>query len=208
MPKDTFFNLPENKRNRIIDAAIDQFSKSPYRNVTVDNIVNNAGIPKGSFYQYFQNKDDLYIYLFTELGDTKINLFEQLKTEIQRINFREYMMKYIAELKKLEASSSRMVQLKHEFLNQCPQEIKKQILKEEIPKSIKLFDEVIDAYIKKGEFRKDLDSKSAAYMTVMSISNLEYYPFCEREDVISVLMNIIDILISAMEGAVSSNPNQ
>ncbi|KUG04584.1 transcriptional regulator, tetr family [hydrocarbon metagenome] len=202
MPKETFFNLPESKRTRIIDAAIDEFSKSHYSNVTIDNIVKNAEIPKGSFYQYFQNKDDLYVYLFTELGDTKIALFEQLKSEIQKISFREYMMKYIVELKKLEGSGTRMVQLKQEFLNQCPQEIKKQILREEMPKSIKLFDEVIDAYIKKGEFRKDLDSKSAAYVTVMSLSNLEYYPFCEEEAILAVLMNVIDFLIRGMEGNV------
>lgn len=208
IPKDTFFNLPENKRNRIIDVAIEQFSQSQYRNVTVDKIVNNAGIPKGSFYQYFHNKDDLYIYLFTELGDTKINLFEQLKTEINEISFREYMMKYIAELRKLEASGSRIAQLKQEFLNECPQEIKKQILKEEMPKSAKLFEEIINCYVRKGEFRKDLDSKSAAYVMLMSISNLEYYPFYEGEDVISVLMSIIDFLISAMKGNVSSNMNQ
>jgi len=207
MPKETFFNLPENKRNRIIDAAIDQFSKLHYRNVTIDNIVNNAGIPKGSFYQYFNNKDDLYIFLFTELGDTKINLFEQLKTEIEKISFREYIIKYIAGLKKLEATSSRIVQLKQEFLNECPQEIKKRILKEEMPKSIKLFEEVIDEYIKKGEFRNDLNSKSASYVTVMSLSNLEYYPFCKEEDVIAVLMNIINFLISAMECNISTNPN-
>lgn len=204
MPKDTFFNLPEDKRNRILDAAIDQFSKRHYNKVTIDNVVNNAGIPKGSFYQYFHNKDDLYIYLFTELGDTKINLFEQLKKEIEKTCFRKYMMKYIAELKKLEASSSRIAKLKQEFLNQCPQEIKKQILREEMPKSVKLFEEVIDEYIKKGEFKKDLDSKSAAYVTVMSLSNLEYYPFGEEEDVIPVLMNIINFLISAMEDNVSS----
>lgn len=199
MPKDTFFNLPEEKRKRIIDGAIDQFSEYHYRKVTIDNIVKSAGIPKGSFYQYFDNKDDLYKYLFIDMVDTKIDLFQQLKSEIERITFREYMMKYISELKKLEASSSRKAKLKKEFLNECPQEIKQQILVEELPKSAKLFEDVIEEYIKKGEFRKDLDSKSAAYVTLMSISNLQYYTFSKGEDVVSVLLKIIDFLVKAME---------
>lgn len=205
MPKDTFFNLPEDKRKRIIDAAIDQFSKLHYSNVTVDNIVTAAGIPKGSFYQYFSNKDDLYVYLFTQYAEKKTHRFEQIKTEIRKLSFREYMLKFIAELKKLEASCARIEKLKQEFLNECPQDIKKQILREELPKSSKIFQEVIQQYIEKGEFRKDLDSKVAAYITIMSISNLEYYPFIEDEDVVEVLHNIINFLVTGMKANTPKN---
>lgn len=198
MPKDTFFNLSEEKRQKIIAAAIHQFAELNYSNVTIDGIVKDAGIPKGSFYQYFENKDDLYIYLFTELGDTKIDRFESLKAKIPAFSFKEYMMEYIMELKKMEFNNDQIPHLKREFLNECPQHIKKQILKLEMPKSLKAFREVIDAYIEKGEFRKDLDSKVAAYVTVMSISNLEYYDYSESEEIIAALMGIIDFLIKSM----------
>ncbi len=198
MPKDTFFNLTEEKRQKIIRAAIDQFAELHYSNVTINGIVQDAGISKGSFYQYFENKDDLYIYLFTELADTKLDRFENLKTKIPIISFKEYMMEYIMELKKLESSNDHILHLKMEFLNECPQHIKKQILKIEMPKSIKAFKGVIDSYIEKGEFRKDLDSNVVAYVTVMSISNLEYYDFSEAEDILSALMSIINFLIYNM----------
>ncbi len=198
MPKDTFFNLTQEKRQKIICAAIDQFAQLHYSSVTINGIVKEAGIPKGSFYQYFENKDDLYIYLFTELGDTKIDLFESLKTKIPDIDFKEYMTEYIIALKKLESSNDQMPHLKREFLNECPQHIKKQILKIEMPKSIKAFRGVIDSYIEKGEFYKDLDSKAAAYVTVMSISNLEYYDYSESEEVIAALMRVIDFLVDGM----------
>lgn len=74
MPKDTFFNLDEIKRQRIVDAAIEEFSRLHYDKVTINGIVKNAEIPKGSFYQYFENKDDLYIYLFTNLASNKMDL--------------------------------------------------------------------------------------------------------------------------------------
>ena len=198
IPSDTFFNLPEEKRKKIISGAIDQFEESHYSNVTIDGIVQSAGISKGSFYQYFENKDDLYIYMFTELADTKLDMFESLKAKVPFISFKEYIMEYIMELKKLESSNDQISHLKREFLNECPQHIKKQILKLEIPKSIIAFRRVINSYVEKGEFRKDLDSKTAAYITVMSISNLEHYNYGEEEDILSALISIIEFLVDGM----------
>jgi AcrR family transcriptional regulator len=198
MPKDTFFNLPDEKQQKIMAAAVNQFSQFHYNNVTIDRIVRAAEIPKGSFYQYFENKDDLYIYLFTEVGDTKLEIFESIRKRIPLISFKEYMWEYIMALKKLELSNDQMPRLKREFLEQCPQHIKKEILKIEMPKSLKVFRAVIDAYIEKKEFRKDLNSKTAAYISVVSISNLEFYDYQEDEEVITVLTSIIDFLAESM----------
>ena len=66
MPKPTFLNLPESKRNRITELALDEFSTHPYRQASLSRIVARAGIAKGSMYQYFENKLDLYRWLVTE----------------------------------------------------------------------------------------------------------------------------------------------
>lgn len=63
MPRETFFNLPQAKREKIIDAAIDEFAKSPYERASLSQIVTDAGIAKGSMYQYFENKRELYLYI-------------------------------------------------------------------------------------------------------------------------------------------------
>lgn len=181
-----------------MSAAMDQFAELHYSNVTIDKIVQAAGIPKGSFYQYFENKDDLYIYLFTEFGEIKLDVFEKLKVRIPYISFKDYLMEYIGELKKLESSDERIPYLKREFLNECPQHIKKQILKIEMPRSLRTIKKVIDAYIQKGEFYKNLDSKTAAYVTAMSISNLEYYDYSEDENIMAALLRIIDFLVDSM----------
>ena len=67
MPKQTFFNLPADKRENLIDIAIEEFAENDYQTASISRIVANAGIAKGSFYQYFENKEDLYGYLL-ELG--------------------------------------------------------------------------------------------------------------------------------------------
>ncbi|HVH97937.1 MAG TPA: TetR/AcrR family transcriptional regulator [Enhygromyxa sp.] len=66
MPKPTFLNLPDEKRNRIVELALDEFSTHPYRQASLSRIVARAGIAKGSMYQYFDNKLDLYQWLVTE----------------------------------------------------------------------------------------------------------------------------------------------
>ena len=66
MPKPTFLNLPEAKRTLITELALDEFSTHPYRQASLSRIVARAGIAKGSMYQYFENKLDLYRWLVTE----------------------------------------------------------------------------------------------------------------------------------------------
>ncbi len=63
MPKPTFFNLPDDKRQRILDLAIEEFAAHGYRGASISRLVAAAGIAKGSFYQYFADLDDLYHHL-------------------------------------------------------------------------------------------------------------------------------------------------
>ncbi len=66
MPKTTFLNLPDDKRQLIIDVAIEEFSDHPYRRASLSQICNRANIAKGSIYQYFDNKLGLYRFLIME----------------------------------------------------------------------------------------------------------------------------------------------
>ncbi|WGS65656.1 TetR/AcrR family transcriptional regulator [Marinitoga aeolica] len=72
MPKQTFFNLPEKKRERIINAALEEFSENLFSKASINKIVEKAKIPKGSFYQYFKNKKDLYKYILDQIFQLKI----------------------------------------------------------------------------------------------------------------------------------------
>lgn len=71
MPKSTFFNLPEEKRNLILEVAIDEFAGKDYDSASISQIVARAGIAKGSFYQYFEDKRDLYFYLVELAAEEK-----------------------------------------------------------------------------------------------------------------------------------------
>ncbi|MDF2891864.1 MAG: transcriptional regulator [Clostridia bacterium] len=62
MPKRTFFRLDEDKKERIIRAAIDEFHKNGFENAKIGNIADEAQIAKGSIYQYFEDKKELFMY--------------------------------------------------------------------------------------------------------------------------------------------------
>lgn len=90
MPKQTFLSLPEDKQNTLIQSAKKEFSRVPLHEASIANIIKDAGIPRGSFYQYFEDKEDLYYYLLNQvaqennkklnsiLQEKKGNLFEAL----------------------------------------------------------------------------------------------------------------------------------
>ncbi len=58
MPTDTFFNINEDKRERIIEAGIAEFSRNSFGDASISNIIEMAEIPRGSFYQYFDDLKD------------------------------------------------------------------------------------------------------------------------------------------------------
>jgi AcrR family transcriptional regulator len=63
MPTETFFNLSEMKRQKIINAARKEFNENELHKSRVSNIIKDADIPRGSFYQYFEDIEDLYFYV-------------------------------------------------------------------------------------------------------------------------------------------------
>ncbi len=67
MPKDTFLNLSELKRKAIFDAAVEEFSVHMFSEASINRIVKAAQIPRGSFYQYFDGKEDLFSYVIARI---------------------------------------------------------------------------------------------------------------------------------------------
>lgn len=78
MPLETFFNLPDEKRNRLLDVLLEEFADNDYKNVSIGRIADRAGIAKGSFYQYFADKQDCYLYLIQQGMEEKTTFLRQL----------------------------------------------------------------------------------------------------------------------------------
>jgi AcrR family transcriptional regulator len=66
MPTPTFYRLPDERRALLVREAIQEFAERTYAEASLSQIARRTGIAKGSFYQYFEDKLDLYRFLLTE----------------------------------------------------------------------------------------------------------------------------------------------
>ncbi|MFQ3620675.1 MAG: TetR/AcrR family transcriptional regulator [Spirochaetales bacterium] len=77
--KKTFDYLPEEKKQKILSACIQEFGEKGYEHSTLDRIVQQAGISKGGLYEYIESKDDLYFYI---VGLTYDELYDFIEKQI------------------------------------------------------------------------------------------------------------------------------
>lgn len=80
MPTDTFEKLSEEKKQKIIASAKKEFTRVPLEEVSIKNIVEQAEIARGSFYQYFYSKEDLLLYI---VKSQKEQLFLKMKESLK-----------------------------------------------------------------------------------------------------------------------------
>ena len=83
MPSSTFLNLPAEKKEKLLEAATWEFSHKPFNEASINQIIKEAGIPRGSFYMYFQDKEDLFRYLLKGYVDQLFMLLEEFLIQNQ-----------------------------------------------------------------------------------------------------------------------------
>ncbi|MGN0526808.1 MAG: TetR/AcrR family transcriptional regulator [Acutalibacteraceae bacterium] len=72
--KSTFDRLPEEKRLRILRAAVEEFADNGFEHTSVQQIAKKASISVGSVYKYFESKEKL----FTMVIQTGLSSLENL----------------------------------------------------------------------------------------------------------------------------------
>ncbi len=82
MPTSTFFRLPEEKRQRLLDAAWEEFSRTGFSDASINQIIRNAHIPRGSFYQYFADKKELFWYLLDGIREYFFDIFQDALRDV------------------------------------------------------------------------------------------------------------------------------
>lgn len=94
MPTATFFRLPEEKRERLIDACWDELTRVRFTDVSINRIIAAARIPRGSFYQYFEDKEDPIRYLLEDMRQYFITQLRDILVEAKGDLFALPLMAY------------------------------------------------------------------------------------------------------------------
>lgn len=94
MPTKTFLRLPEEKRARLINAAWSEFTRVGYADTSINNIIKDAGISRGSFYQYFVDKGDLFSCLLEDVRNRFMEVYLRFLEEAQGDLFQLQLITY------------------------------------------------------------------------------------------------------------------
>ena len=199
MPKETFFNLPEAKRNLINEAAIDEFAAYSFDQASINRIVADAGIAKGSFYQYFEDKKDLFLHLMAMIAEEKITYLSPVILNPAEHDIFTVIREMFLSGAKFAEAHPRYAAIGNKLLADRQAPIYKELQAESVPASFALFEPLIKQAIARGEVRPEIDVQMLNYMIAsMNVSIVEYsseqHPQGMYESVIASVDAYIDIL--------------
>lgn len=176
MPKETFFNLSEEKQENVMRAAISEFVKHGFEKGNIGDIAKKAGVAKGSMYQYFENKKELFLYSVKWSSDLLMKKSRKYMTAPSKdINIFDYM---------LESSKVLMLQMREEreaviFIQDVFLGKYNGPTDESMEYMMKVSNEYLLQFIRQGKenghIRKDIDDKLLClFATGVSLKFKEY----------------------------------
>lgn len=163
MPKETFLNLKEDKRQQITKAFLKEFTMNSYDNASITTVVKVLGIAKGSIYQYFDDKLDLFIYLIKECSAVKIKYLAPL----DRKDFSDFWG-YFRKMYECGYQFDIENPLQSHFLHNLVQNINspsvQSLFNEMVKQSVSAFEKMVEHEIGLGKFRNDIPSETMGFM--------------------------------------------
>lgn len=149
------------KYDAIIDAAVRVIAEHGYHNAQVARIAREAKVADGTIYLYFENKDDVLISLFTEKMGKFVSEAKQVLNEIDSPieQLREIIRLHFENLER-DHKLAIVTQIE---LRQSNPEVRKRI-NAVLKKYLDVIDRVIEAGIKQGMFRPDVDVRNVRKM--------------------------------------------
>lgn len=91
MPKRTFNRLDDDKKERVMRAAIEEFQAHGFEKAKIEVIAQNAGVAKGSIYQYFDDKKELFLYSVTWVLEHFMKVIDR-QTPLQDMDVYDYFL--------------------------------------------------------------------------------------------------------------------
>ncbi len=171
MPTETFFNLKTEKQNIITQAAIDLFAENQYEQVNIAMIIKKSHIPRGSFYAYFKDKEDLYLHLINIVRQEKMKYLQNTLANTQEIPFLLLVRKLYEDGVKFALEHPRYVKIM-DFLLKNHNEVYDKIIADNIKLAEEIYGDLIDKDKERGLIRKEIDTATFAKIIVELTTNI------------------------------------
>lgn len=160
-------------KKRILEIALLLFSEKGFDNVTVDKIVDKAGVSKGAFYNHFKSKDEIFIYKFKEIDD----FYEEfLKSLPDNISNRDKIIKLVeGQMAFTEEYLGRDL-VRTIYINAISHRSNRTLAKKDRPLYL-IVESFIEQGQKAGEFKLDFSAKETALIVTRSM-RATIYDWC------------------------------
>lgn len=141
MPKETYFHLKEEKKEKIEKALEKEFARVPFEKASISNIIEEAQIPRGSFYQYFEDKEDAIRYMIQKYISMEYKMIYEILQKTKGDIFKmsilafEYMVENATQKKEMNLYKNIMKEIKRNNINifdECKENIKSNEIKDRI----------------------------------------------------------------------------
>jgi AcrR family transcriptional regulator len=206
VPKDTFFNLSEEKRTLICDVARDEFAEYTFDQASINRIVAKSGIAKGSFYQYFEDKSDLFSYLVQLGAQEKIKYVSPIMHKAGEQDIFTLLgemfiagIQFVKEHPKYDAISTKLLADKSAPIYQ-------KTVADSISTASEFYEMLLENAIVRGEVRRDIDVKFFAHLiTSMSTSIIEYYTEYLSHELDGSIMETVNKFIDFIRNGIGKN---
>lgn len=209
MPRGTFFNLPDDKRNLIISAAIHEFSKANYNTASINQICKESHIAKGSFYQYFTDKLDLYVYIMTLAIEEKIKFFSSILGDFDTLTLLEQFRLLFIKGIEFAKNYPQYAALGEQFAKENDESAKLSVMKEGDKQSKSLFMQMIHNAKSKGEIDSRVNSLALSMLLQSLNSAVNEYMLNKFGNVMyehneEDISNFVDSLLSIIFNGIES----
>lgn len=176
MPKETFYNLPRIKKERIEEAAIQEFREYSFDASSINRIVENSDISKGSFYQYFEDKKDLYKHIMSLIVEKKLEYMSPTMMNPFEYDFFTLIREIYKSGLSFAMENPEFLEIGNKLLADTANPIFAEIMKDNKEKADEVFELLLNNAVKRGEIRKGLDLKMISYLiTNLNTAITDYY---------------------------------
>ncbi len=203
MPKSTFFNLPEEKKEKIVESAIDEFAQYSYQQASINRIVEKAEIAKGSFYQYFDDKKDVFKYILERSGEEKMVYLTHILRDLDKLDF-FYIIRelYIGGIH-FGKEHPKLAAIADRFMKDADHQLMEEMFGDSKNKSQLVFQGLLQKGVERGEIDPAIDVELVALMIAsMSLSISEYFLKEKNTGDLMEMMAIIDKMLYVMENGI------
>ncbi|MCL1847396.1 MAG: TetR/AcrR family transcriptional regulator [Coriobacteriia bacterium] len=163
MPKQTFFNLPQHKQQAIESAALDEFAEYGFDASSMNRIVEQSRIAKGSFYQYFEDKKDLYFHLIDTLFKKKMQCVEPVLMGYREHSFSHNIEALLLSGLAFSLNDPQLQRMATDFAGKS-REFVGEFLKKYSPEATDIYTALLEHASEKGELREGIVIPTAAHL--------------------------------------------